>query len=76
MLGGPAEAAIAAEEAAKQHRQKQKKTLPAPPSSPLAPSPVRRFQAGCLYFGGLIYEDPKQGNKLYYNGGRHEFTTM
>ena len=28
-----------------------------------------RFQAGCMYFGGLIYEDPKAGNKLYYNGG-------
>ncbi|PRW44355.1 G8 domain-containing [Chlorella sorokiniana] len=34
------------------------------------------FQAGCLYFGGLIYEDPKDNNRLYYNGGRHEFTTM
>ncbi|KAL4433088.1 hypothetical protein ABPG77_006515 [Micractinium sp. CCAP 211/92] len=34
------------------------------------------FQAGCLYFGGQLYEDATQGNKLYYNGGRHEFTTM
>lgn len=26
---------------------------------------ICRFQAGCLYFGGLIYEDAKDNNKLY-----------
>lgn len=29
----------------------------------------RRFQAGCLYFGGLIYEDPKDNNRLYCERG-------
>jgi hypothetical protein len=47
----------------------------APLSSGRRPVDAHRFQAGCLYFGGKIWEDPKQNNRLYYNGGRHEFTT-
>lgn len=31
--------------------------------------PWCRFQAGCLYFGGLIYEDPKDNNRLYCEPG-------
>ena len=33
-----------------------------------------RYNAGCMYFGGLLWED--SNNVLYYSGGRHEFTTM
>ena len=34
------------------------------------------FQSGCFYFGGKLWEDAKNNNKLYYNSGRNEFTTM
>ncbi|KAI3430644.1 hypothetical protein D9Q98_005237 [Chlorella vulgaris] len=33
------------------------------------------YQAGCIYFGGRLTEDPKNSNKMYYNSGRHEFDT-
>ena len=53
--------------------------LPLPPfCHPLYTLPAGYFwfQAGCFYFGGKVWESPGENNRVYYNSGRNEFTTM
>ena len=57
--------------------ESNKRSPQQPPTHTHARARARRFQfAGCVYFGGRLWESADEGNRLYYNAGRNELPTL